>query len=673
MPNSPDIKPEVKTSIADLREQINYHNTRYYVYDAPEITDAEYDRLLRELQGLEEKYPQLVTSDSPTQRVGASPVKEFGEVRHSLPMLSLDNALNEEELGHFDRRVRERLDVSEVVYVAEPKLDGLAVSLIYENGILVSGATRGDGTTGENITHNVRTIPSIPLKLQGSKFPSVLEIRGEVYMPKKGFEELNNSARENGEKVFANPRNAAAGSLRQLDPKITALRPLAMISYGIGVVEDAAAPNEYSDILEWVQGFGLVISPERLVVNGVKGCMKYYDRLLEQRNTLPYEIDGVVFKVNDIRQQQKLGFVSRAPRWAIAHKFPAQEEITRLLGIEFQVGRTGALTPVASLEPVSVGGVTVSSASLHNMDEIIRLDVHKGDTVIVKRAGDVIPKIVSVVLDKRPKDAEKIELPEECPVCRSAVLKEEGGVIIRCTAGLYCEAQQKETIKHFASRRAMDIEGLGDKLVEQLVDGGLIHNPADLFVLQKDELSSLERMGEKSAGNLFSALEKSKKTSLARFIFSLGIREVGEATAQSLANYYGGLRKIKDASIESLQQVPDIGPVVAENIVNFFKQEDNLEVIEKLLIVGVEWPRPDITQQAKSLSGKVFVLTGTMEKLSRDKAKELLQALGAKVSGSVSSKTNYVVAGEKPGSKLEKARKLGVEVISEQDLLKMLA
>ncbi|MCK4951597.1 MAG: NAD-dependent DNA ligase LigA, partial [Gammaproteobacteria bacterium] len=471
---------------------------------------------------------------------------------------------------------------------------------------------------------------------------------------------------------FANPRNAAAGSLRQLDPAITALRPLAMISYGLGIVEGASVPDEYSEILEWVQGLGLVISPERAVVKGVKGCMEYYNRLLEQRNTLPYEIDGVVFKVNNIQQQQKLGFVSRAPRWATAHKFPAQEETTRLLGIEFQVGRTGALTPVASLEPVSVGGVTVSSATLHNMDEIIRLDVHKGDTVIIKRAGDVIPKIVSVVPGKRPKNAVKIELPEECPVCGSAVFKEEGGVIVRCAAGLSCKAQRKEAIKHFASRRAMDIEGLGDKLVEQLVDEGLIYNPADLFILQKDELSSLERMGEKSADNLIAALEKSKNTSLARFIYALGIREVGEATSQSLASYYGGLRKIKDASIESLQQVPDIGPIVAENIVNFFKQADNLEVIDRLLIVGVDWLQQEISRQSMVFSGKTFVLTGTLEHMTRDHAKDRLVALGAKVSGSVSSKTNYVVAGEKAGSKLEKAKKLGVKVINEQELIKML-
>ena len=667
------ISPEIKKKCADLREQINHHNTLYYVYDAPEIPDSEYDRLLRELQDLEKKYPRLVSSDSPTQRVGAHPVKEFGEVAHVLPMLSLGNALNEVELTDFDRRVRERLGADEdIIYAAEPKLDGLAVSLMYENGILIRGATRGDGTTGEDITHNVRTIPSIPLRLQGTDFPSALEVRGEVYMPLKGFEKLNEQARDKGEKIFANPRNAAAGSLRQLDPAVTATRPLAMISYGVGIVEGASVPSEYSKILEWVRGFGVVISPERAVVKGVKGCMEYYNQLLGKRDMLPYEIDGVVFKVNNTQQQQKLGFVSRAPRWAIAHKFPPQEVMTRLLDIEFQVGRTGALTPVARLEPVSVGGVTVSNATLHNMDEIDRLDVHKGDVVIINRAGDVIPKVVSVVPGKRPNDAEKVELPEECPVCGSEVVKLEGEVIARCTAGLYCEAQRKEAIKHFASRRAMDIEGLGDKLVEQLVDEDLIHNPADLFTLNKDQLSSLERMGEKSAENLITALEKSKQTSLARFIYALGIREVGEATALSLAGYYGGLEGIKDADIESLQQVPDIGPVVAENIVRFFKQEHNREVISKLLSVNVNWPKQEINQQSRSLSGKTFVLTGTMEHMSRDQAKDRLVALGAKVSGSVSSKTNYVVAGEKAGGKLEKAKKLGVKVINEQDLLRML-
>lgn len=667
------ISPEIKKSIADLREQINYHNTQYYVYDAPEIMDAEYDRLLRELQGLESKHPQLVTSESPTQRVGASPIKEFGEVQHSIPMLSLDNALNEDELGDFDRRVRDRLDVREVTYVAEPKLDGLAVSLMYENGILVRGATRGDGSTGEDITHNVRTIPSIPLRLQGNAFPSVLEVRGEVYMPKKGFLAFNERALKKGEKVFANPRNAAAGSLRQLDPAITKSRPLAMISYGVGVVEGNSVPEEYSEILKWVQGFGVCISKELSVVQGLEGCIDYYNNLSGMRNDLPYEIDGVVFKVNSVIQQQVLGFVSRAPRWAIAHKFPPQEESTRLLDIEFQVGRTGALTPVARLEPVSIAGVTVSNATLHNIDEIKRLDVRVGDTVIVNRAGDVIPKIVGVVLKHRPADTKKIRLPKKCPVCKSDVLKMEGEVVARCTAGLYCEAQRKEAIKHFASRRAMDIEGLGGKLVEQLVDEKLIHTPAGLYSLEIEKLASLERMGKKSAENLIEALNKSKSASLPRFIFALGIREVGEATAQSLAGCYGDLGKIIKADIENLQQVPDVGSVVAAHIVKFFRQPHNVEVIDDLRKKGVAPQAHEINGVKKTLSGKIFVLTGTMKDLSRDKAKELLQALGAKVSGSVSSKTNYVVAGEKSGSKLEKATKLGVEVISEQDLLKMLA
>jgi DNA ligase (NAD+) len=670
------ISPEIKRRIADLREQINYHNTQYYVYDAPEIPDAEYDRLLRELQNIEEQYPELITTDSPTQRVGAGPVKEFGQVSHEIPMLSLDNALNEGELYDFDRRVRERLDVDEVTYAAEPKLDGLAVSLRYEKGILVCGATRGDGNTGEDITHNVRTIPSVPLKLQGKDFPAVLEIRGEVYMLIKGFEAFNEQAKEKGEKLFANPRNAAAGSLRQLDPAVTSVRPLAMIIYGVGVVQGETKalplPNDYSDILTWAQGFGLPVSKERAVVKGAKGCLDYYSKINSKRNSLPYEIDGVVFKVNSIEQQHALGFVSRAPRWAVAQKFPPQEEVTRLLDIEFQVGRTGSLTPVARLEPVLVGGVTVSNATLHNMDEIKRMDVRIGDTVIVNRAGDVIPKVVSVVLKKRPSDARKVKLPKKCPVCKSEVLKLEDEAVARCTGGLYCEAQRKEAVKHFASRRAMDIEGLGDKLVEQLIDEGLVHNPADLYSLKKEQLSSLERMGEKSAENLIAALEKSKQTTLARFIYALGIREVGETTARILSGYYGDLGAIRDADIEGLQQVSEVGPIVAAHIVTFFQQSHNLDVIEALLDAGVQWPDVKTEARSERLAGEIFVLTGTLTALTRDQAKDRLQFLGAKVSGSVSSKTSYVVAGEKAGSKLDKAKKLGVKVISEQDLLKIL-
>lgn len=667
------LSPEQSRRAAALREQIAHHNYRYYVLDDPVVSDAEYDRMFRELQALEAEYPELVTQDSPTQRVGAQPSKAFGQVAHQIPMLSLDNALSEEELTDFDRRVRERLQLEQVVYAAEPKLDGLAVSLRYERGVLVTGATRGDGTRGENITHNVRTIGSIPLRLLGSEAPAVLEVRGEVYMPLRGFEALNEAARERGEKTFANPRNAAAGSLRQLDPGVTASRPLDMISYGVGVVEGAEVPETYSELLEWVRDFGLRVSPERAVVEGAAGCLDYYRALGERRTELPYEIDGVVFKVNSIAQQQQLGFVSRAPRWAVAQKFPAREETTRLLDVEFQVGRTGALTPVARLQPVHVGGVTVSNATLHNMDEVQRMGVRIGDTVIVHRAGDVIPKVVGVVLEKRPGDTREIRLPAKCPVCDSDVIRSEGEVVARCSGGLYCEAQRKESIKHFASRKAMDIDGLGDKLIEQLVDRGWVRTPADLFRLSAEQLASLERMGEKSAANLLTALMTSKETTLARFIYALGIREVGEATARSLASHYGTMERLMQADEESLQQVPDVGPVVASYIVTFFDQPHNLEVIEQLLQLGV----PQIAQQAstgtqKRFEGETFVLTGTLTCMTRDEAKERLQVLGAKVSGSVSGKTHYVVAGEAAGSKLEKAKKLGVEVLDEAEFLKML-
>lgn len=664
---------EQKNRARELREQIIYHNYRYYVLDDPVVSDAEYDRLFRELQALETRYPQLVTPDSPTQRIGAQPSKAFAQVDHEIPMLSLDNALTEEELRDFDRRVRERLQVEQVVYAAEPKLDGLAVSLRYEQGVLVTAATRGDGMRGENITLNVRTIGSIPLRLLGSGAPRVLEVRGEVYMPLQGFDALNEAARARGEKTFANPRNAAAGSLRQLDPRVTASRPLDMISYGIGVVEGTEAPDSYSGILEWIRDFGLRVSPQRAVVEGVAGCLDYYRDLAERRDELPYEIDGVVFKVNSIAQQRELGFVSRAPRWAVAQKFPAREETTRLLDVEFQVGRTGALTPVARLQPVHVGGVTVSNATLHNMDEVQRMGVRIGDTVIVHRAGDVIPKVVGVVKEQRPSDTREIQLPDTCPVCGADVIRLEGEAVARCSGGLYCEAQRKESIKHFASRRAMDIDGLGDKLVEQLVDRGWVHTLADLYHLSGEQLASLERMGEKSAANLLAALEASKETTLARFIYAMGIREVGEATARSLSAYYGTMERLMQADEESLQQVPDVGPVVASHIATFFSQPHNLEVIAQLAQLGV----PHIAAQTpaatqRRFEGETFVLTGTLASMTRDEAKQRLQELGAKVSGSVSGKTRYVVAGEAAGSKLDKAKKLGVEVLDEAGFLKLL-
>jgi DNA ligase (NAD+) len=659
--------------IEQLREQINHHNYLYYVLDAPEIPDSEYDRLLRELQQLEAQLPQLISPDSPTQRVGAAPVKAFGTVRHKVPMLSLDNAFDEGEVGGFDRRVRERLGVDEVEYVVEPKLDGLAISIRYEHGLLVQAATRGDGVTGEDVTHNVRTIPTVPLKLMGKGWPEVLEVRGEVYMPKAGFEAFNERARSKGEKEFVNPRNAAAGSLRQLDPRITAERPLALYCYGVGEVAGAVLPGDHFAILEQLKQWGFCINPEIKVVKGVAGLLEYFAMIGAKRSELPYEIDGVVYKVNALAQREILGFVARAPRWAVAHKFPAQEEMTTVLDIEVQVGRTGAITPVARLEPVFVGGVTVSNATLHNADEVQRKDVRVGDSVIVRRAGDVIPEVVSVVLSKRPAHAKPFVMPERCPVCDSDVIKPEGEAVARCSGGLYCAAQRKEAIKHFASRRAMDIEGLGDKLIEQLVDSDLIHDPADLYALTQGQLAALERMGDKSAANIIAALAQSKETTLARFLFALGIREVGEATAQTLAYEFGNLAAIEQASEGQLQQAPDVGPVVAAHIHAFFRQSHNLDVINKLKAAGIHWAdveRPAVA--AQPLAGQTVVLTGTLEGLSRDQAKERLQALGAKVAGSVSKKTSFVVAGAEAGSKLVKAEELGIEVLDEAALLALL-
>lgn len=669
----------IAAKLDELREQIRYHNYRYHVLDDPEIPDAEYDRLMRELQALEGQHPELVTEDSPTQRVGAEPVAAFGTVRHRIPMLSLDNAFREEELVDFNRRVRDKLELTDddppVAYAAEPKLDGAAVSLLYENGRLVRGATRGDGTTGEDITHNVRTIDGVPLRLRGSDFPATLEVRGEVFMPRAGFLAYNEEAARTGGKVFVNPRNAAAGSLRQLDPKLTAERPLDIYLYSVGVVDGGKLADRHSAILDQLQSWGLKTCPERAVVKGIDGCLEFYARIGAKRDALPYDIDGVVYKVDRISDQRELGFVSRAPRWAVAHKFPAQEEMTVVKGVEFQVGRTGALTPVARLEPVFVGGVTVSNATLHNIDELHRKDVRVGDTVIVRRAGDVIPEVVGIVKARRKKGARKVKLPESCPVCGSAVVREEGEAVARCSGGLVCAAQRMEALKHFVSRRAMDIEGLGAKLIEQLVNLERIKTPADIYSLSADELSELERMGEKSAANVISAIEKSKHTTLDRFLFALGIRDVGEATASALARHFGRLESLASAKEEDLLQVEDVGPVVASRIETFFAEEHNRAVINEIRRAGVEWPDA-VGEQGRStdgpLSGKTFVLTGTLAGMTRDEAKAEIQSRGGKVTGSVSSKTHFVVAGEKPGSKLTKAQSLGVTVLDEDALRELL-
>lgn len=660
---------------ARLRGLIARCNYRYYVLDDPEVPDAEYDRLMAELRALENDWPELVTPDSPTQRVGAAPLSAFGQVRHDLPMLSLDNAFTAEEVEDFDRRVREQLELETVVYAAEPKLDGLAVSLRYQDGVLVRAATRGDGQVGEDITQNIRTVRSIPLRLLGEGYPPVLEARGEVFMPKSGFEALNRRARERGEKPFANPRNAAAGSLRQLDSRITAERPLDMFCYGVGAVEGGVLPPRHSQILDRLRAWGLRVNPELKVVTGGAGCLAYYQAMLARRDALPYEIDGVVYKVDRLDQQRNLGYVARAPRWAIAHKFPAQEELTRVIAIEVQVGRTGALTPVARLEPVFVGGVTVTSATLHNIDEVHRRDVRAGDTVSVRRAGDVIPEVVTVVLDRRPPGTAPFQLPDRCPVCGSQVLRPPGEAVARCVGGLFCRAQRKEAIRHFASRRAMDIEGLGDKLVEQLVDRERVRSPADLYALDAAVLVGLERMGDKSAGNLLAALARSRTVTLARFLYALGIREVGEATARLLARHFGSLEQLMAASAEQLQQVPDIGPVAAASIYAFFQEDHNRQVIDRLRQAGVHWPEEKREESGggQPLAGKTFVLTGTLSRMSRDQAKARLQALGATVSGSVSKKTRYVVAGTDPGSKLVKARELGVAVLTEDELLALLS
>lgn len=656
-----------------LRQIITEHNHRYYVLDDPQVPDAEYDRLFRELQELEASHPDLVTPDSPTRRVGANAETSFEEVVHRIPMLSLDNAFSDDELRDFDRRIRERLKTDDPIeYVCEPKLDGLAVSLHYEQGILTRAATRGDGYSGEDITANIRTIPSVPLKLRGEGFPDLVEVRGEVYMPRAGFEKLNRSLANKGEKTFVNPRNAAAGSLRQKKPSVTARRPLEMCAYSVALTEESLLPESHWDSLQQVREWGFRINPEMRQATGVEECLKAYRELMDKRSELPYEIDGIVFKVNRLALQQALGFVSRAPRWAIAQKFPAQEELTVIEDVEFQVGRTGAVTPVARLKPVFVGGVTVSNATLHNMDEIQRLDARIGDTVFIRRAGDVIPQIVKVVVEKRPANAREIHRPERCPVCDSDVIQIEGEAVARCSGGLFCPAQRKEAIRHYASRKAMDIEGLGDKWIDILVDRDMVRTVADLYGLSRDDLTGLERMGDKSASNLIAAIDKSRHPLLWRFVYALGIREVGEATAKSLASHFGTLEAIAEADEAALQQVQDVGPIVAGHIRSFFEQAHNQETIAALRNAGVQWQEEEITAQPKPLQGETWVLTGALSGLTRDEAKARLEGLGAKVAGSVSKKTSCVVAGEAAGSKLTKAESLGIKVLDEAAFLAFL-
>ncbi|EKF9988588.1 NAD-dependent DNA ligase LigA [Vibrio cholerae] len=665
----------VEQKLTELRQILHEHGVRYYVEDAPTIPDAEYDRLMRELLELEAAHPELMSSDSPSLRVGGRPLDAFESVVHEIPMLSLDNAFDDSELESFYRRMTDRLPaVQHSAFCCEPKLDGLAVSLLYENGVLTRAATRGDGMTGENITENVRTIKAIPLRLQGADFPTRLEVRGEVFMPKAGFEALNARALKKGEKQFVNPRNAAAGSLRQLDSKITAQRPLAFYAYSVGVIEGRElATSHYQRFLQ-LKGWGLPICPETKLVTSLTEVKAFYQDILQRRQSLAYEIDGVVIKVDDIQLQERLGFVARAPRWAIAYKFPAQEELTLLNDVEFQVGRTGAITPVAKLEPVFVGGVTVSNATLHNADEIERLGVMVGDTVVIRRAGDVIPQIVSVVLERRPENAKPIVFPTRCPVCQSDVDRVEGEAVARCSGGLICQAQCKEALKHFVSRKAMDVEGLGDKVIEQLVDREMVSTPADLFRLRAGELTILERMGPKSAQNVIDALNKAKQTTLPKFLYALGIREVGEATALNLAQHFLSLEAIQQASLEQFIEVPDVGVVVASHLQAFFAQDRNQQVINELLEQGITWPALTAAPVAvdSALAGKIVVLTGSFTQLSRNDAKAALQALGAKVTGSVSKNTDIVFAGEAAGSKLAKATELGIQVFDEQALIEFL-
>ncbi|MGD9888252.1 MAG: NAD-dependent DNA ligase LigA [Halothiobacillaceae bacterium] len=671
-----------------LRREIAAHDHAYYVLDAPSIPDAEYDRLMRELRTIEAEHPEWVTPDSPTQRVGGAPLASFASVQHSVPMLSLDNAMDAAELSEFDRRVRERLGLDDVEYNAEAKIDGLAISLRYEHGVLVRAATRGDGTQGEDVTANVRTIHAIPLRLLGEHLPAVLEVRGEVFMPRSGLAALNARLQQAGEKPFANPRNAAAGSLRQLDSRITASRPLSFFAYGWGALDGLELAVSHSAMLARLRDFGLPVNPLNAVVQGAAGAHEFAANLLAMRERLDYDIDGAVFKVNALADQQALGFVSRAPRWAVAFKFPPEEELTELVGVDWQVGRTGALTPVARLKPVHVGGVMVSNASLHNMDMIRQKDVRIGDMVIVRRAGDVIPEIVGSVAARRPPSALEIIAPSTCPVCGSHVEQIEGEAVARCTGGLYCPAQRREAIRHFAARRAMDIDGLGEKIITQLDEAGLVKQLDDLYRVQLADLAALPRMGEKSAQNLLNAIEQSKSTTLARFLFALGIPEVGETTAQALAKHFGSLEALREAAeldlftaqAESkkeryprLQAVPDVGLTIAAHIAGFFAEAHNTDVIAGLLAAGVHWDTPAPAQGNQPLAGQTYVITGTLDGMSREEAKAALEALGAKVSDSVSKKTTAVIAGEAAGSKLAKAQALGLPVLDTNALRDLLA
>ena len=662
----------LQQQIDKLRQDLRRYEYEYHVLDNPTIPDAEYDRLFHQLKALEAEHPELITADSPTQRVGAKPLSGFAQIRHEIPMLSLDNAFSDEEFYAFVKRIEDRLIrlPEPLTFCCEPKLDGLAVSILYVNGVLTQAATRGDGTTGEDITANIRTIRNIPLQLLMDNPPARLEVRGEVFMPHEGFERLNQQALEKGEKTFANPRNAAAGSLRQLDPKITSKRPLVLNAYGIGIAEGVDLPNTHYDRLQWLKSIGIPVNPEIRLCNGTDEVLDFYRDIQNKRSSLGYDIDGTVLKINDIALQEKLGFISKAPRWAIAYKFPAQEELTRLNDVEFQVGRTGAITPVAKLEPVFVAGVTVSNATLHNGDEIERLNIAIGDTVVIRRAGDVIPQIIGVLHDRRPADARPIVFPETCPVCDSAIVRIEGEAVARCTGGLFCAAQRKEALKHFVSRKAMDIDGVGGKLIEQLVDRELIHTPADLFKLDLTTLTRLDRMGAKSAENVLASLEKAKNTTLARFIFALGIREVGEATALNLANHFKTLEALQNADLETLQQVPDVGEVVANRILAFWHEPHNVAVVNDLIAQGVHWDDVEVKEVGENLfKGKTVVLTGTLTQMGRNEAKALLQDMGAKVSGSVSAKTDFVIAGDAAGSKLTKAQELGVTILTEEEFL----
>ena len=662
----------IQTQIDNLRKTLRQYEYEYHVLDNPTVPDSEYDRLFHQLKSLELEHPEFLTSDSPTQRVGAKPLSGFSQIRHEIPMLSLDNAFSDEEFNAFVKRIEDRLIVlpKPLTFCCEPKLDGLAVSILYVNGILTQAATRGDGTTGEDITANIRTIRNIPLQLLTDNPPTRLEVRGEVFMPHAGFERLNEYALEHGEKTFANPRNAAAGSLRQLDPNITSKRPLVLNAYGIGIAEGVELPNTHYARLQWLKSIGIPVNPEIRLCNGTNEVLDFYRDIQNKRSSLGYDIDGTVLKINDIALQNELGFISKAPRWAIAYKFPAQEELTVLNDVEFQVGRTGAITPVAKLEPVFVAGVTVSNATLHNGDEIERLNIAIGDTVVIRRAGDVIPQIIGVLHERRPDNAKPIIFPANCPVCDSQIIRIEGEAVARCTGGLFCAAQRKEALKHFVSRKAMDIDGMGGKLIEQLVDRELVHTPADLFKLDLTTLIRLERMGAKSAENALNSLEKAKSTTLARFIFALGIREVGEATALNLANHFKTLDALKAADLEQLQQVPDVGEVVANRIFVFWREAHNVAVVDDLIAQGVHWETVEVKEASENLfKDKTVVLTGTLTQMGRNEAKVLLQQLGAKVSGSVSSKTDFVIAGDAAGSKLAKAQELNIAVLTEEEFL----